>query len=55
MFNFVFIIIIINWVHGNCKLRTKKNLGTIPGKHSVDSLQSSCIRDIAHNKESSTV
>jgi hypothetical protein len=34
----------------------KKNLETIPGKHSIDSLQkNSLTRNIAHNKEGTAI
>jgi hypothetical protein len=44
------------WGHGNCNLRTKKISETIPGKHSIDSLQkNSNFGNITYNKESATV
>jgi hypothetical protein len=34
---------------------TKKYLETISGKHSIDSLQKKCTRNITHFKESATI
>jgi SRSO17 transposase len=44
-----------NWGHRNCKQNLQKYLGTIPGQHSVDSLQKTAILGKSHHhKESST-
>jgi hypothetical protein len=51
-----FVIPVIIGATGIVTRGLKKNLETIPGKHSLDSLQkSSCTRNITHYKESATI
>ena len=37
-----------NWSHWNSNERLKKNLGAVPGKHSIDSLQMTAILGTSH-------
>jgi hypothetical protein len=51
-----FVIPVIIGATGIVTKRLKKYLETIPGKHSIDSLQrNSCTRNITHYKESATI
>ena len=42
-----------NWSHWNSNDKLKENLETVPGKHSIDSLQKTW--NITHNTESTAV
>jgi hypothetical protein len=65
MWNICFVIPVIIGATGIVTKGLKKYLETIPGKHSIDSLQknkktkkkkkNSCTRNITHYKESSTI
>jgi hypothetical protein len=45
-----------HWSHRNCNYRTKNNLETIPGKHSIDSIQkNSWTGNITHYEDSATI
>ena len=37
-----------NWSHWNSKRSLRKNLETVPGKHSIDSLQKTAILGTSH-------
>jgi hypothetical protein len=37
-----------HWGHRNCKQKFTKNLETIPGQHSIDSLQKTAILGTSH-------
>jgi hypothetical protein len=53
-----FVIPVITGATGIVKRGIKKYLETIPGKHSIDSLQkkkNSCTRNITHYKQSATI
>jgi hypothetical protein len=51
-----FVIPVITGATGIITRGLKKYLETIPGKHSIDSLQkNSCTRNITHYKESATI
>jgi hypothetical protein len=50
-----FVIPVINWATGIVSKSLQKYLETIPGQHSIDSLQKNChTGNITHHKESAT-